>query len=60
MWGEGGVFQKIMDDAEIGWYVSFPLDYYNSPVGVAIAMPASIFGYCNCDAGVAIAMPENI
>ena len=28
MWGEGGVLQKMMDDAERGGYVSFPLDYY--------------------------------
>ena len=28
MWGEGGVLQKMMDDAERGGYVSFTLDYY--------------------------------
>ena len=28
MWGEGGVLQKMMDDAERGGYVSFSLDYY--------------------------------
>ena len=28
MWGEGGVLQKMMDDAGRGGYVSFPLDYY--------------------------------
>ena len=28
MWGEGGVLQKMMDDAERGGYVTFPLGYY--------------------------------
>ena len=28
MCGEGGVLQKVMDDAEWEGYVSFPLDYY--------------------------------
>ena len=28
MWGEGGVLQKMMDDAERGGYVSLLPDYY--------------------------------
>ena len=28
MWREGGVLQKMMDDAESEEYVRFPLDYY--------------------------------
>ena len=28
MWREGGVLQKMMDDAESEGYVSFPLYYY--------------------------------
>ena len=28
MWGEGGILQKMMDDAESEGYVSFRLDYY--------------------------------
>ena len=50
MWGEGGVLQKMMDDAERGGYVSFTLDYYklcqNLPifyVKIMIFIKATIF-----------------
>ena len=50
MWGEGGVLQKMMDDAERGGYVSFTLDYYtlcqNLPifyVKIIIFIKATIF-----------------
>ena len=50
MWEEGGVLQKMMDDAERGGYVGFPLDYYklcqNLPifyVKIMIFIKATIF-----------------